>query len=134
VLRKIVAFGEKLFRLRANSAFGFSVPASDFVKNEEVRREMRRHGDDCKAERPIQHYAYFPEVTARRRYREFLLGRGYDIVRQEHVEFEPNSLSIVFSKLQAPNDIDHETAALGAYANTCSGEYDGWEADVCRAK
>ncbi|WP_416065119.1 ribonuclease E inhibitor RraB [Rhizobium sp. ZK1] len=42
--------------------------------------------------------------------------------------------SVVFSQLQAPNDIDKQTELLDVSAAKLGGEYDGWETTVHRGK
>jgi hypothetical protein len=109
---------------------GSATMANDFAKNEEVRMVLREHGDDGTAPRPIQHYAYFPTSAAQKQYRDFLLGRGYHVDREEDNTPQPTPWGIVFSKIQTPTDIDDETEALGMTAAQEGGEYDGWETGI----
>jgi hypothetical protein len=106
--------------------------ANDFEKNEEIRVVMRRNGDDCRTQRPIQHYAYFTSASDRKQYREFLTSRGYVIDRESDDADRKHPKGIIFSRSQAPIEIDDETAVLDAAAAQFGGEYDGWEADIIR--
>jgi len=108
------------------------VHANDFVKNEEVRQGMRREGDDGRTPRAIQHYAYFPDEVARKTYREFVTSRGYEIDDEHGEGSGRNSLAIIFSKVQAPTEIDDETKVLDDNAVRLSGVYDGWETAIVR--
>jgi len=107
-----------------------STPGDDFLKNEPVRADLRRYGDDGKTPRLIDHYAYFPSREGQAAYRDFVLSRGYKIEREDIDADDRGQLPIFFSKIQAPVAIDKETAFLGARAVNLGGEYDGWETDL----
>jgi hypothetical protein len=106
--------------------------AGDFAKNEEVRKVLLEHGDDGRSVRLIQHYAYFATAEAASQYREFVSARGYQLDREANDASQPRPWSIVFSKLQAPKDIDSEAGLLDLSAVKLGGEYDGWETKVNR--
>jgi hypothetical protein len=103
---------------------------NDFAKNEEVRSELRRQGDDCRTARPIEHFAYFPTSAAMMKYRQFVLGRAYSIDHENEEPKVSKRWRLAFSKIQIPDNIDDETEALGTNADQFGGEYDGWETEV----
>ena len=106
--------------------------AGDFLKNEPVRAEMRKNGDDCMMPRPIEHYAYFQAPEGRAAYREIILSRGYVVLHEDMSASGDGRFFILFSKVEAPIAIDKETALLEDHATVLGGEYDGWETDTLR--
>ncbi len=54
----------------------------DLTKNELVRNERRKQGDDGSKSRPIDHFAYVPTHEGQMHYRDFLVYRGYSIIRE----------------------------------------------------
>ncbi|MDQ0319028.1 hypothetical protein QO002_001166 [Pararhizobium capsulatum DSM 1112] len=105
---------------------------SEFAKNEEVRLDLRKQGDDGRTPRLLQHYAYFPSADAEKAYADFLISKAYQIERESGDSPGDNPWGVIFTKVQAPIDIDDETANLGLKANSLGGEYDGWETDLIR--
>lgn len=133
VVRKSASILRGLYTLAIIFSVGSVALPDDFAKNEEVRRVLRSQGDDGSSARQVQHYAYFPTLEAEIRYRDLVLARGYRLDRETNDGSHPKPWSIVFSKLQAPNDIDNETEILNVDAANLGGEYDGWETDIRRS-
>jgi hypothetical protein len=112
---------------------GFSPDNVDsFLKNEAVRSNLRKHGDNSKTPRAIEHYAYFPTDELRASYRDFIISLGYQVEREDFGAGDDGKIVIVFSKVQAPIAIDKETALLDDHARQLGGDYDGWETKVIR--
>ena len=49
----------------ASTEMSAGAPADDFLENEPVRANMRKHGDDGRIPRPLDHYAYFRSLESR---------------------------------------------------------------------
>lgn len=111
---------------------GSTAVADEFAKNEGIRKILRENGDDGRSYRWIEHNAYFETEADEARYRTLVLSRGYRVDREDGDAPYPRPWHIVFSMLQAPDDIDDETNRLQADAARLDGEYDGWETDVLR--
>jgi hypothetical protein len=125
VFRFLLSFGLLLLPLGTASA-------DEFAKNEEVRRVLRSNGDDTRIPRDIQHFAYFPSELTQQSFRRFVVSRGYRIDDQHAGGANPLPWALIFSKVQAPLDIDAETEVLRVNAEGFAGEYDGWETAVIR--
>ena len=121
----------KWFDLRRFFAFSPD-HVDDFLKNESVRNVLRKQGDNCKASRLIDHYAYFSTPETRASYREFIVSRGYQVKLEDVSATDDGRVVIIFCKLQAPIAIDNETVLLEDHATQLGGEYDGWETEVIR--
>lgn len=123
----------RLLRISPQAAEGaIEALGDDFLKNEPVRASMRENGDNGRMPRPIDHYAYFRSPDMRASYREFILSRGYRVVREDVSGNDDGRMVIIFSKVQVPIAIDKETALLEDYTIKLGGDYDGWEADTIR--
>lgn len=104
----------------------------EFSKNEEVRRYLAKQGDHSRTPRLLQHYAYFPSADAEKAYASFLKSKAYQIERESSDSLGDNPWGVIFTKVQAPIDIDDETGNLELKATRLGGEYDGWETEVIR--
>ncbi len=102
------------------------------IRNQKVVRALADHGDDPAIPRPIDHFAYFPDVASRRRFREKIVESGFEVDYEEEAETGDLRFGIAF-KSHGPVDlstVDHVTIPLFLEAEKCGGTYDGWGCEV----
>lgn len=91
---------------------------------------LRENGDDTRSPRSIQHFAYFPGAKEQSAFHDFVISRGYRIDDEHSEAVGRFPWAVIFSKEQAPAEIDEETSVLRVNAERLKGEYDGWETAV----
>ena len=104
------------------------------INNRHVLEQLRECGDDLESERMVFHWAYFPTEEARARFITEVSQRGFEVTDQE---FEENSefnmpYGVGFERVDHVDwdSINEVTLDLYELAETCDGDYDGWETSV----
>ena len=106
----------------------------DRSKNEDVIAVLIENGDALDQARPIEHWAYFPTEEGRARFIAYIEPRYANIACSMNSEFGGKEYCITFSHTGIPDAdaITEITSALSLAADSCGGEYDGWETQVIR--
>jgi hypothetical protein len=106
--------------------------ASDLSRNERLAELLTEHGDPLDRARPVQHWAYFPTDESRAQFIAFIARRFSNI----HAHVSPVSrgkeYAVTFWHTGTPDadSMTEITSALSLAAESCGGEYDGWETQI----
>src|SRR5687767_83482 len=100
--------------------------------NERVVDALIEHGDALAEARPIQHWAYFPTEEARARFIAFIEPRFSDIGIHMNPMSQGKEHAVTFRHTGVPDSdsMTEITGMLSLAAESCGGEYDGWETQV----
>lgn len=103
------------------------------IQNRRVCDVLEENGDELISAREIEHWAYFPDATARARFIATVEALGFEI-QQLWDEQEASRCGIRFSRIDLPSftGIDEVTLPLYQAALAAGGDYDGWETQVIR--
>mgnify|MGYP000902568044 FL=1 len=103
-------------------------------KNAQVASALREAGDALTAARPIQHWAYFATDESRAQF--------IALIAQQFSDFDPHmnpmstgkTYAVTFWQTGVPdaNSMAKITTMLELAAESCNGDYDGWETQVVR--
>lgn len=102
------------------------------IQNRRTCDVLERQGDRLDQERPIDHWAYFPEPDSRHAFIAEAKALGYIIQELIEPEDKQRSYGVRLSSVGRPSlhEIDDLTLPLFRAARAHGGEYDGWEAQV----
>jgi hypothetical protein len=103
------------------------------IKNLEVLGVLRKEGDNGTASRQIDHCAYFSSSAAAEQFSQWVQEQGYGLDRVDSTDDEKFCVCFFHIGTCELADICSHTVALLHNARELGGEYDGWEAPVCRA-
>jgi uncharacterized protein (TIGR01619 family) len=109
------------------------------IKNEYVLEELAEHGDDFEQPRRIDHWCFFPSSESRKRYRDWLIDEGFEIVSEESLEGTgdpdfPHEIQFHHHCAPSPPHIHEVTVKLCKQARDLNGSYDGWETSFPEAE
>jgi Family of unknown function (DUF695)/Regulator of ribonuclease activity B len=115
--------------------FDFLHPSEDRerIQNRRTCDVLEKRGDHLGRERPIDHWAYFPDRHSRDAFTTEAKMLGYTI--EEMIESEgEHRYGVRLSSLGRPSlhEIDDLTLHLFRAARAHGGAYDGWETQVVR--
>jgi len=101
-------------------------------KNERVADTLIEHGDALAEARPVQHWAYFPTAEARAQFIAFIGRRFSGIDSHTNPMSEGREHAVTFWHTGVPDSdsMTEITGMLSLAAESCGGEYDGWETQV----
>ncbi len=104
------------------------------VKDLMVLENMRKHGDDLRKRRQIDHWLYFSDSAGCDRAEQTLREYGFDILNRHADAPEPRRWSLRVARVDSVKfaDISQLTAWLLQLAADCGGEYDGWETAIIK--
>jgi len=94
---------------------------------------LQKHGDDGTASRRVNHWAYFPSKAAAEKFSRWAQERGYALDSGNPTEGGKFSVRFGHEGTVQLADITSHTIALRRRASELGGDYDGWEARVCKA-
>jgi len=102
------------------------------IKNRHVIEVLRDSGDALTAARRVDHWAWFGDDEARRRFIARLEADGYHIDSYIDPDADNDGFGVQFYHTMTPTEPDMYavTLALAAAAAELTGEYDGWETAV----
>lgn len=105
------------------------------IKNRHVIDALREAGDPLTAARRIDHWAYFGDEAARRRYIAHLESERYEIEAFVDPDQDNDGYGVQFHHVAVPREDVMYAVTLELYekANALEGEYDGWETEVVGA-
>ncbi len=103
-------------------------------KNERVAEALIEHGDLVAEARPVQHWAYFPTEEGRAQFIAFIERRFTGIEMHMNPMSRGKEHAVTFRQTGVPDSesITQITGMLSLAAESCGGEYDGWETQVVR--
>ena len=115
--------------------FGFLHPSPEdlaVIRNRRVCLALQQHGDTLTAPREIDHWAYFPDESARARFVREVEALGFAVRDTNHIDGSERPFGIQFFRVDTPDleTIDDLTVPLEHAAREQGGEYDGWESQV----
>lgn len=104
-------------------------------KNERIADTLVEHGDALAEARPVQHWAYFPTEEARTQFIAFIERRFSGIDSHTNPMSEGKEHAVTFWHTGVPDSdsMTEITGMLSLAAESCGGEYDGWETQVLSA-
>lgn len=96
-----------------------------------VIEALRKGGDNGRASRQIDHWAFFPSRALAEEYSDWLRERGYTL---DGIEDDDDRISVRFKHYGTTRleDISSHTISLQRKARELGGNYDGWETPVCK--
>ena len=100
------------------------------IENRRVCDALRERGDVLTDEREIDHWAYFPSLSARSAFIEQASGLGFRLRLMHEPERPGDRYGVQLFRIDVPDDIDDVTLPLFQLATALGGEYDGWETQV----
>lgn len=104
------------------------------IKNRRVIEVLQEHGDALDKPRTLSHWACFPSEAARQQFAAAAVGLGYRVVNQGEVEKTANGqrFGVTFERSDSVDwaSINEVTIELYELADSCGGDYDGWESPV----
>jgi hypothetical protein len=100
--------------------------------NERVADALIEHGDTLAEARPVQHWAYFPTEEGRAQFIAFIERQFSNIDSHTNPMSQGKEHAVTFWHTGTPDsDLMTEiTRMLSLAADSCGGEYDGWETQV----
>jgi hypothetical protein len=102
------------------------------ARNDSVVDLLSEKGDALEQARPVQHWAYFPTEAGRARFITFIEQKFANIDTHVNPVSRGKEYAVTFWHTGVP-DSDSMTAiteTLALAAESCGGEYDGWETQV----
>jgi uncharacterized protein (TIGR01619 family) len=101
------------------------------IANMDLLEVLVEKGDVLSVAREVQHWMYFPSLSARKAFREAVSEVGFSIV-SEPISDADCRFGIVVSRTQAIEErlIDETVVTLLRLARRFEGEYSGWETPV----
>ena len=103
-------------------------------KNQRVADALIESGDGLADDRPIQHWAYFPTEESRAHFIALIAQRfsGIDAHRNPMSEGKEHAVTFWHTGVPDSDSMTEITSMLSLAAESCGGEYDGWETAVVR--
>ena len=91
-------------------------------------------GDALVEARPIQHWAYFSTEESRAQFIALIEQRfsGIDAQMNPMSEGKDHAVTFWHNGVPDPDSMTEITGRLSLAAESCGGEYDGWETQVIR--
>ncbi|MGZ5138448.1 MAG: DUF695 domain-containing protein [Burkholderiales bacterium] len=105
------------------------------IQDLRVEQALRDKGDSLDQPRPIQHWAYFKTLDDRQQFIS-LVGPRFESVREfEAPGSNTGAFAVTLSHSGLPDyrSMNAFTVSVARYARECGGDYDGWEAQVCKS-
>lgn len=104
------------------------------LNNRHVIEQLQSHGDPLTRERPVFHWACFPNEASRSRFVAGVRNLGFAVTDEGTVD-EPNCrhpFGVSFERVDKVDwhSINEVTIELFELTNSLAGEYDGWETSV----
>jgi hypothetical protein len=101
-------------------------------RNDSVAELLGEHGDPLEQARPVQHWAYFPTETGRARFIAFIEQGFANIDAHVNPVSRGKEYAVTFWHTGMPDSdsMTEITQTLSLAAESCGGEYDGWETQV----
>lgn len=101
-------------------------------RNDRVAELLAEYGDPLDEARPVQHWAYFPTEASRAQFIAFVAQRFADIDAYINPLSQGKEYAVSFWHTGVPDSASmtqmYETLSLAA--QSCGGDYDGWETQV----
>ena len=101
-------------------------------KNDRLAELLTESGDALEQARPVQHWAYFPTEAGRAQFISLLERRFADINAHRNPLSKGKEFAVTFWHTGVPDSdsMTEITESLSLAAESCGGEYDGWETQV----
>lgn len=103
------------------------------ISNEQLTRLLLSHGDDPTIVREVSHWAYFETPEDRAQFLAEVLSQGFtaeDQNDEDETQIRPYKLTFAREDPVDLATMNRVTLDLFDLAQTCNGEYDGWETTV----
>jgi hypothetical protein len=104
------------------------------IKNCHVIERLQEHGDSLEKERPVFHWAYFANESARDQFVAAVKHRGYAVTNQAVLDDSDcrNRWQVRFERIDHVDwdSMNRVTIELLNLADSLAGDYDGWETSV----
>jgi regulator of RNase E activity RraB len=101
------------------------------IRNRGVLEALEEAGDAPEALRQIDHWAYFPELSAANLFATFAVEEGFNIYDRHRAD--DGKYLVRCDRVDRPSEIDDVTLPLYDRAVALGGSYDGWECPVIPA-
>ncbi len=99
-----------------------------------VLAQLEKRGDDLSVSRRINHWAYFPSRSAAEEFSKWARDEAYDSIALDSSDDGQFCLQFSHEGTVRLEDITRHTIALRRKASALEGDYDGWEAPICRGE
>ena len=104
------------------------------IQNRHVIEHLQSLGDRLQKKRLVSHWAYFPDEATRGRFVASIEDLGFSILQQQ-VDSDSQAANPMSVSFERVDDVDWDsinqvTLELFELADSCSGQYDGWETSV----
>ena len=105
------------------------------IKNKKVLQQLEQYGDDLKQSRQVLHWAYFKNQEDRHALIREAEQLGYQLGWESEHKGHERPYGVCIHKIHNvdQNSVDLIFTELTEAAESCGGEYDGWEAEIIRA-
>ena len=102
------------------------------IKNKRVIEVLEQHGDKLTQSRQVRHWAYFKNKEDRQAFIAEVQEIGYLLGYESEHKGHERSFGVCFHKLHHIDQgaMDSIYAELSEVAESCGGEYDGWETEL----
>jgi DNA-binding phage protein len=104
----------------------------DLSRNKRVAELLSEHDGRLDQARPVQHWAYFPTDESRAQFSAFIAQRFSNIDAHVSPVSRGKEYAVTFWHTGTPDaeSMTEITSALSLAADSCGGEYDGWETQI----
>jgi regulator of RNase E activity RraB len=99
--------------------------------NRRVLAQLEQAGDDHELVRAVDHFAFFQDEKACRRFADRLREHGFTVEEPEHGEHGAWALKFQRDDTLADGRIDEITTEILELMGDDDGDYDGWGCSVC---
>ena len=100
------------------------------LKNSTVCERLAGLGDDLSQPRAIDHIVSFEARQDRQLFVDFLLSEGFEIVSLPEPEEARPRYEVMFSRRDAPLEINQAVLPLVSKVEALGGAYEGWNCEV----
>ena len=101
-----------------------------WIKDLRVTDQLKKHGDDLKIERDIDHLIYFKSNDDGDLFLNAVSGIGLTVKERSHSEDQGYSIHLIQRGVPSFPEITFTTIKLNKIARKFNGEYDGWGCNV----
>jgi regulator of RNase E activity RraB len=105
------------------------------IANHHACNNLQNQGDSLKTPRAIEHKVYFIKESDSKEFIEKITSEGFTIQKESTLEYNSKEhFCVHFYRKDSAYyyDIDEITMAIIDIANSCDGQYDGWESSLVK--
>ena len=104
----------------------------DEIENARLIDMLRKNGDRLTIARPVEHYAFFADLTQAEVFAGEVERKGYTVTNRSRMPGSVPKHGVTFQREEVPAlaSITKAMQELRRLATDRGGEYDGWETDI----